>query len=89
MSIFYLHYNVPFLAVAADPRVSRHQGHPQQAGRLHSVLVPRLHLRAQPLAAQQPACRKGRHQAEAPDAIAVQQWLEQTLPTGKLYKKLS
>ena len=33
------------VAGGADPGVPPHQGHPQQARRLHRLLAPRLHLR--------------------------------------------
>lgn len=49
-----------------DACVQRHEKHPEQAGRIHGVLIPRLHLRPITLTAHQPARGEGRNEAEAP-----------------------
>ncbi|GBM38464.1 hypothetical protein AVEN_120823-1 [Araneus ventricosus] len=56
----------------SDARVKGHEEHPEQAGRVHGVFLPRLHLRPQPVSAHQPALGKGRHQEEAPAAAPLQ-----------------
>ena len=48
---------------SAEPRVAQHQEHVEPAGRVHRVVVPRLHLRAQSVALEQPAGRPRRHAA--------------------------
>ena len=44
-----------------DARFEEHQAHAQPARRLHRFVVPCLHLRSQPVTAQQPAGRKKCH----------------------------
>lgn len=57
------------VTVSADAREPSDEEHAEQARRVHSLLVPRLHLCAQPLAAQQPARGPRRHQEEAAHAL--------------------
>lgn len=54
-----------FLTELADARVEGHKKHPEQAGRVHGVLIPRLHLRPIALIAHKPACGQGRNEAKA------------------------
>ncbi|EDW50600.1 GM14715 [Drosophila sechellia] len=72
----------PPVRFAADTRVAPHEEHAEQAGRVHGLLLPRLHLRPLALAAQQPARRTRGHQAATADAVAVQQRLQPTLHAG-------
>lgn len=57
--------NFFFLTELADARVEGHKKHPEQAGRVHGVLIPRLHLRPIALIAHKPACGQGRNEAKA------------------------
>ncbi|GFW20593.1 uncharacterized protein TNCV_1048161 [Trichonephila clavipes] len=64
----------------SDTRVQGHEEHPEQAGRVHGVFVPRLHLRPQSLSAHQPAFGKGCHQEEAQAAAPFQVQQQQKVP---------
>ena len=60
------------------PRFTSNEADPEQAGRVHGVVVPRVHLRPESVAAQQPAGGSGRDEAPT-TAAALQQRLEPTL----------
>lgn len=46
----------------ADARLPEHEAHAQPAGRLHRLLLPRLHLRSEPVPPQQPPGRERSHE---------------------------
>lgn len=81
--IFKLLAFVTYSTVAADTRFAAHEEHAEQAGRVHGLLLPRLHLRPLALAAQQPARRTRGHQAATADAVAVQQRFQPSLHAGE------
>lgn len=72
------------ITVTFDTRLTPHQEHPQQAGRLHRVVVPCLHLCTLTIAVEQLARWPWCHQASSTVAIAIQQRLESSLDAGLL-----
>lgn len=64
-----------FVTVASDARVARYQGHAEQAGRVHGLVFPRIHLRALAVAPKQPASGQGRYSPQGAKSVTVQLWL--------------
>lgn len=70
----------------ADARFARHKEHAKPPGRFHGVVVPRVHLRPQPLAAEQPAGGARGDQAQGPHALTQQQRLQPQVPPARRHR---
>lgn len=71
------------IAVASYSRLTPDQEHFEQAGRVHRVLLPRVHLRSLSVAFEQFTCRSWCNETSPSDSVAFQQRLQPSLYAGK------
>lgn len=61
-----------WLPVPSHTRVESNEEHPEQAGGIHRVVLPRVHLRPQPVAPQQSAGWSRGDQTPTTDALPIE-----------------